>query len=101
MEERDFQLLAKAKKQVSREASLKSFLVFGVCFTAFIRMLGVELPMLYLTLFVLLLMLLIFSSDLLAMFGRVSKNDLIGIIERQINNDPETLTRYIDTRSKI
>jgi len=60
----------------------------------------VELPFLYLMMFFFLLISLIFSSDLIANFGLVSKSDLIEVIEKQLHSDPEMLTRYLNTRSK-
>lgn len=100
MNERDFHLVMRAKRQIHREATLRSMLIFGLLFTAALRFLGVELPFLYLMLFVFLLISLIFSSDLIANFGLVSKDDLIKVIEKQLHSDPEMLTRYLDTRSR-
>lgn len=100
MNERDFQLVMRAKRQIHRETALRSMLVFGLLFSAALRLWGVELPFLYLMLFVFLVISLIFSSDLIANFGLVSKDDLIKIIEKQLHSDPEMLTRYLNTRSK-
>jgi len=94
MNERDFKLIMRAKRQIHREAALRSFLIFGLLFAAALRFLGVELPFLYMMLFVCLFISLIFSSDLIANFGLVSKDDLIKVIEKHIHNDPEMLTRY-------
>ena len=49
--------------------------------SAVLRFLGVELPFFYLMLFVFLLISLVFSSELNANFGLVSKGDLIKVIE--------------------
>ena len=64
------------------------------------RFLGVELPLFYLMLFVFLLVSLIFSSDLIANFGLISKDDLIKVIGKQPHSDPEILTRYLNPRSR-
>lgn len=79
---------------------MRSMLIFGALFAAALRLLGVELPFLYLMMFVFLLISLIFSSDLIANFGLVSKGDLVEVIEKQLHSDPEILTRYLNTRSK-
>jgi len=100
MDERDFQLIMRAKRQIHRERALRSFLVFGLFFSASLRMMGVELPFMYLLLFVLLLISLILSSDLIANFGMVSKHDLISLIENHIHNDPDVLARYSNARSR-
>lgn len=100
MNERDFQLIVRAKRQIHREAALRSFLIFGLLFSAALRLLGVELPFLYLMLPVSLFVSLIFSSDLIANYGQVSKGDLINVIEKQLHNDPEMLTRYANSRSR-
>ena len=68
MNERDFHLVMRAKRQVHRETALRSMLIF--------------------------------SSDLIANFGLVSKDDLIKVIEKQLHSDPEILTRYLDTSSQ-
>ncbi|MEQ8409789.1 MAG: hypothetical protein RKH07_16090 [Gammaproteobacteria bacterium] len=101
MDERDFHLLVRAKRQIHREAKLRSFLIFGVCFTACLRLLGFELPFLYLALFVLLLIALVLNSDLIANFGMVSKKDLVAVIERHIHSDPEAITRYVNAKSRV
>ena len=75
-------------------------LIFGLLFAAALRFLGIEIPFLYLMLFVFLIISLIFSSDLIANFGLVSKGDLITVIEKQLHSDPEMLTRYSNTRSR-
>lgn len=101
MNERDFQLIMRAKRQIHREAALRSFLIFGLLFAAALRFLGFELPFLYLMLFVSLFISLIFSSDLIANFGLVSKDDLVKVLEKHIHNDPEMLTRYANTMSRV
>lgn len=101
MNERDFHLVIRAKRQIHRETALRSMLIFGLLFSAALRFLGVELPFLYLMLFVFLLISLILSSDLIANFGLVSKGDLIEVIEKQLHSDPEMLTRYSNSRSRV
>lgn len=100
MNEGDFQLILRAKRQIRRELSLRSFLLFAVVFCAALRFLGLELPLLYIALFVLLLVSLILSSDLIANIGTVSKSDLINLIEKHIHNDPEILTRYSSSQGR-
>jgi hypothetical protein len=68
MNERDFHLVMRAKRQVHRETALRSMLIF--------------------------------SSDLIANFGLVSKDNLIKVIEKQLHSDPEMLTRYLNRRSR-
>lgn len=93
-------LCALSARFTVRQTALSPMLIFGLLFSAALRFLGVEFPFLYLLLFVLLLVSLIFSSDLIANFGLVSKDDLIKVIEKQLHSDPEMLTRYLDTRSR-
>ena len=100
MDEHDFQLILRAKRQIRREKSIRSFLVVGLCFAAGLRLLGLELPNLYPLLFVLLFVALVLNSDLIANFGMVSKKDLIAVIERHIHNDPDVLSRYADSKSR-
>jgi len=100
MNERDFHLVMRAKRQIHRETALRSMLVFGLLFSAALRLWGVEFPFLYLMLFVFLIISLIFSSDLIANFGLVSKDDLVKVIEKQLHSDPEMLTRYLNTTSR-
>lgn len=76
-------------------------LIFGLLFSAALRLVGIELPFLYLMMFIFLVVSLIFSSDLIANFGLVSKGDLIEVIEKQLHGDQEMLTRYLDTRSRV
>ena len=98
MNERDFQLVLRAKRQIRRENSLRSFLIVGVCFAAILRLAGVELPLLYPLLFVILFVALVLNSDLIANFGMVSKSDLVNLIERHIHNDAEALARYVNAK---
>ena len=100
MNERDFLLLLRAKKQIRREKSIRSFLIVGVCFAAVLRLAGIELPPLYPLLFVVLFVALVLNSDLIANFGMVSKTDLVNLIERHIHNDPDALARYVNSKSK-
>jgi uncharacterized membrane protein YczE len=101
MNERDFQLVMRAKRQIHRETALRSMLIFGLLFAAALRLLGIELPFLYLMLFVFLFISLILSSDLIANIGLVSKDDLIKVIEKQLHSDPEMLMRYSDSASRV
>ncbi|NKB32379.1 MAG: hypothetical protein GKR91_04705 [Pseudomonadales bacterium] len=94
MNERDFQLARRAKRQIEREAALRSFLWVGLVFCAVLRMLGFELQIMYLFLFVILFVSLVINSEVIASFGMVSKKDLVSVIENHIHNDPEALTRY-------
>lgn len=100
MNDRDIKLLLRAKRQISRETAVRSFLIFGLVFSAALRFLGVELPSLYILLFVFLFVSLILSSDFVANFGLVSKQDLVNVIEKHIHNDPEVLQRYSSARNK-
>ena len=100
MNDQDFRLIIRAKRQIARESALKSFLVFGVFFCAALRMLDLELPFLYRVVFVMLFISLVLTSDLFANIGLVSKKDLVKVIENHIHSDPEVLTRYCSARSK-
>lgn len=100
MDERDFHLLMRAKRQIKRESSLRSFLLAGLIVTACLRVLGFELSFLYPLLFVILFVSLVLNSDLIANFGLVTKSDLVNLIERQIHSDPDALARYASNKSK-
>lgn len=100
MNERDLQMLMRAKRQIQRESSLRSFLIVGLCFAAALRLLGVDLPLMLPLLFAILFVTLVLSSDVIANFGMVSKRDLVKLIERQVHNDPDVLARYANLRSK-
>lgn len=100
MNERDFHLLMRAKRQIRREASWRSFLLFGVAFAAVLRLFGIELPVLYLLLFVLFLISLVLTSDLLINIGTVSKKDLVNLLESQLHNDPDALSRYAQAKER-
>ena len=100
MDERDFHLVMRPKRQIHRETELRSMLIFELLFSAALRFLDAEFSFLYLMLFVFLLASLIFSSDLIANFGLVSKDNLIKVIEKQLHSDPEILTRYLNRRSR-
>lgn len=94
MDDRDFQLVARAKRQIRRESSIRSFLIVGLVFTAVLRMIGIELPFMVPLLFMILFISLVINSDLIANYGLVTKKDLVSLIEKHIHNDPESLTRY-------
>jgi hypothetical protein len=100
MDERDFHLLMRAKRQIRRESSLRSFLLAGLIVTACLRLMGLELSFLYPLLFVILFVSLILNSDLIANFGLVTKSDLVKLIERHIHSDPEALARYASSKNK-
>ena len=100
MNERDFHLIMRAKQQIQREASWRSFLLFGLAFAAVLRLFGIELPVLYLLLFVLFLISLILTSDLLVNIGTVSKKDLVGLLESQLHSDPDALSRYAQAKER-
>ena len=101
MNDRDYQLLLRAKRQIKRESSMRSFFFVGICFAASLRLLGFEISFLYPLLFVVLFVSLVLNSDFIANFGLVSKKDLVSLIERHIHNNPEELTRYSAEKSKI
>jgi hypothetical protein len=82
MNDNDFQLVVRAKKQIQREIYIRSFLLFSAVSCAALKFLGMELPFLYLGLFVILLVSLALSSDLIANIGALSHKDLINIIEK-------------------
>ena len=100
MDERDFQLLLRAKRQIRRESWLRSFLWAGLLVAAALRVLGVDVAFLFPLLFVILFVSLILNSDLIANIGLVTKHDLVKMIERHIHNDPDVLTRYASLRNR-
>ena len=100
MNERDFRLLMRAKRQIKRESAIRSFLIAGICVAAGLRLVGFEMNFFYPLLFVILFVALVLNSDLIANFGMVSKKDLVGVIERHIHSDAEMLTRYVNAKSK-
>jgi len=100
MDEQDLRLVLRAQRQIARESSLRSFLLTGVLFCAGLRFLNVDMPFLYLLLFIVLLISLVLTSDMFASIGLVSKKDLIKLIETHIHTDPEVLARYSSARSK-
>lgn len=100
MKEQDFQLVRRAKRQIKREASLRSFLWVGLVFCAVLRMLGFELQIMYIFLFVILFVSLVINSEVIASFGMVSKKDLVSVIEKHIHNDPKSLTKYANLENE-
>ncbi|HJO11263.1 MAG: hypothetical protein QGG67_08305 [Gammaproteobacteria bacterium] len=100
MNDRDFQLIMKAKRQIQRESAIRSVLIFSLLFVACLRFLGIETPFLYLTFFMLLFISLVLSSDLIANLGTVSKAELVGVIEKHIHSEPEMLTRYCNAKAR-
>ena len=100
MNDRDYQLILRAKRQIDRESSMRSFLIVGICFVAFLRLLGLEVSFLYPVLFIILFVSLILNSDFIANLGMVSKRDLVKLIEQHIHNDPDELTKYSTLKNK-
>lgn len=100
MNEQDFRLVIRARRQIAHETALRSFLIAGVLFCAGLRLLGIDPQFLYILLFVVGLIALILSSDMFASIGLVSKKDLVGVIESHIHADPEVLARYSSVRNK-
>lgn len=100
MTESDLQLLLRAKNQIARESTWRSFLIVGIVFAAVLRLAGLDLPYLYFLLFVLFFVSLLLTSDLLFNIGTVTKRDLVGLIENTIHNDPTILTKYADLKDK-
>ena len=100
MNDRDFNLFMHANRQIQREASWRSFLLFGLAFAAVLRLFGIELPALSLLLFVMFLISLLLTSDLGINIGTLSKKDLVSLIEGQLRNDPDALTRYAQTKQR-
>ena len=100
MNESDFNLVTRAKRQIEREAALRSFLWVGLMFSAVLRMLGIEMPYLYLLLFVILFVSLVLNSEVIASFGMVSKKDLVRVIEKYIHNDPTELVKYAASKQE-
>jgi hypothetical protein len=64
------------------------------------RLLGIELPVLYLLLFVLFLISPVLTSDLLVNIGTASKKDLIGSIDSQLHSDADALGGYAQTKGR-
>ena len=100
MDEQDFHILLRAKRQIKRETALRSFLFAGLLVAAGLRLFGIDVSFLYPVLFVLLFVSLVMNSDVIANVGLVTKKDLVKLIERQIHNDPDILARYVSTRGK-
>jgi|TARA_B110000971_G_scaffold56420_1_gene57443 hypothetical protein len=61
---------------------------------------GLNFPPLYLLLFMLLLISLVVTSDLLVNIGTVLKKDLISLIESQLHSDADALGRYAQTKGR-
>jgi len=100
MTESDLQLLLRAKHQINREATWRSFLVVGIVVAALLKLVGLDMPYLYFLLFVLFFISLLLTSDLLLNIGTVTKRDLVTMIETTIHNDPAILTKYADLKDK-
>ena len=100
MDEQDFRLVLRAQRQIAREAGLRSFLIAGVLLCAGLRVLGIDLQILYMLLFIILFVSLILTSDMFASIGLVSKRDLVKVIENHIHANPDVLARYSSVRSK-
>lgn len=100
MDEQDFQILLRAKRQIKRETALRSFLIAGLFVAAGLRVVGIDTAFLYPLLFILLFVSLVMNSDVIANVGLVSKHDLVKLIERQIHKNPEVLAHYVKLRGK-
>jgi len=100
MDEQDFHILLRAKRQIRRETALRSFLFAGLLVAAGLRLFGIDVSFLYPVLFVLLFVSLVMNSDVIANVGLITKKDLVKLIERQIHNDPDILARYVSARGK-
>ncbi|MFZ8956187.1 MAG: hypothetical protein ACO2ZE_03970 [Pseudohongiellaceae bacterium] len=86
MNEDDFQLVLRAKRQIQREAAL--------------RFADIDLPFMYPLLFTVLFISLVLNSDVIANMGLVTRKDLIAVIERHIHNDPGSLARYSQLKNR-
>jgi len=100
MNEDDFQLVLRAKRQIQREAALRSFLVAGVAVAAALRFADIDLPFMYPLLFTVLFVSLVLNSDVIANMGLMTRKDLIAVIERHIHNDPGSLARYSQLKNR-
>jgi len=100
MNENDFNLVLRAKRQIHRESAIRSFLLAGVCVTAGLQLFGINLPFIYPLLFLILFISLVLNSDVIANFGLVTKRDLVKVIEQHIHNDPEVLARYAELKNR-
>ncbi len=100
MTKSDFQLLMRAKNQIRRESTWRSFLIVGVVFAALLKLIGLDLPYLYFLLFVMFFISLLLTSDLLINIGTVSKRDLVSVIENSIYKDPAMLAKFAELKDK-
>ncbi len=100
MTEADLQLLLRAKNQIKREATWRSFLTVGIVFAAMLRLIGFDLPTLYFLIFTLFIVLLLLTSDLLLNIGTVTKRDLVSLIENTVHSDPAILSKYASLKHK-
>ncbi|MGB1746066.1 MAG: hypothetical protein ACPHGW_00900 [Pseudohongiellaceae bacterium] len=101
--EDDFQLVLRAKRQIQREAALRSFLVAGVAgvaVAAALRFADIDLPFMHPLLFTVLFVSLVLNSDVIANMGLVTRKDLIAVIERHIHNDPGSLAQYSQLKNR-
>lgn len=95
--------MLRAKRQIQREAALRSFLVAGVAgvaVAAALRFADIDLPFMYPLLFTVLFVSLVLNSDVIANMGLVTRKDLIAVIERHIHNDPGSLARYSQLKNR-
>ena len=100
MNEDDFQLVLRAKRQIQRESALRSFLVAGVAVASALRFANIDLPFMYPLLFTVLFVSLVLNSDVIANMGLVTRKDLIAVIERHIHSDPGSLARYSQLKNR-
>ena len=92
--------MLRAKRQIQREAALRSFLVAGVAVAAALRFADIDLPFMYPLLFTVLFVSLVLNSDVIANMGLVTRKDLIAVIERHVHNDPGSLVRYSQLKNR-
>lgn len=86
-------LILRAKGQIRQETSWCSLLLFALAIAAVLRLFGIKLLVLYLSLFVLFLISLVLTLDLLINIGTVSTKKMISLISSQLNSDADALGR--------
>ena len=86
-------LILRAKGQIRQETPWCSLLLSALAIAAVLRLFGIELPVLYLSLFVLFLISLVLTLDLLINIGTVSTKKLISLISSQLNSDADAFGR--------
>jgi len=86
-------LILRAKGQIRQETPWCSLLLFALAIAAVLRLFGIKLLVLYLSLFVLFLISLVLTLDLLINIGTVSTKKMISLISSQLNSDADALGR--------